>query len=158
MPLEEKKCYAIACRSSTATSILVSSSSPWRVSLLFPRSMIFPCEISTLTHRRKRTRTRKMVTRRHVCSSPTIAFRSRLDMSTTSGLRRNRSLDTNSTVSNYDNGSSSMFGDNDYEQDRFSLIELSNQRKAAKHPKPSDTIVQIWTAHSPESCLFLQVW
>ncbi len=47
--------------------------------------------------------------------------------------------------SDYDNGSSSIFNDNDYEQDRLSLIETSSQRKISikQQAKSPETIIHI---------------
>lgn len=68
----------------------------------------------------------------------------RLDRSRSYKLRRNRSMETSRTDSDYDNGSSSIFNDNDYEQDRLSLIETSSLRKStSKQVKPSDAIVHV---------------
>lgn len=59
-------------------------------------------------------------------------------------FRRNRSVDLSHTDSDYDNGSSSIFDDNDYQQDRISLVETSSQRKSnKKQVKSPDTIINI---------------
>lgn len=67
-----------------------------------------------------------------------------LDLSNSYKLRRNRSIDTSHTGSDYDNGSSSIFNDNDYEQDRLSLIDTPSQRKSnTKQVKPPDAIIHV---------------
>ncbi|CAF1137863.1 unnamed protein product [Adineta ricciae] len=72
------------------------------------------------------------------------AFVFYLDLSQSFKLRRNRSVDTCHTGSDYDNGSSSIFNDNDYEQDRLSLIETSSQRRTStKQVKSPDTIIHV---------------
>jgi len=60
-------------------------------------------------------------------------------------FRRNRSIDLSQTDSDYDNHSSSIFDDNDFEQDRLSLVELSSQRKHGKKQvkPPPDTVINI---------------
>ncbi len=66
------------------------------------------------------------------------------DLSDSLTFQRNRSIDRSQAGSDYDNGSSSIFNDNDYEQDRLSLIESSSQRRAgSKQVKPADTIIHI---------------
>ncbi|CAF3335161.1 unnamed protein product [Rotaria socialis] len=76
--------------------------------------------------------------------SSSKAYSEPKDVSNPSKLRRKKSIDISMAGSDYDNGSSSIFNDNDYEQDRLSLIEISSQRKnAAKQIKSPDTIVHI---------------
>jgi hypothetical protein len=66
------------------------------------------------------------------------------DISNSPKFRRNRSIDNSLNSSNYDNGSSSIFNDNDYEQDRLSLIETSSQRKGGiKQQKSPETIIHV---------------
>ncbi|CAF1131502.1 unnamed protein product [Rotaria sordida] len=66
------------------------------------------------------------------------------DISNSSKYRRSRSINNSLTGSDYDNASSSIFDDNDYEQDRLSLIETSSQRRIAiKQPKSPDTIIHV---------------
>lgn len=67
-----------------------------------------------------------------------------IDLSNSSKKRSHRSTDASIAGSDYDNGSSSIFTDNDYEQDRLSLIETSSQRKLGiKQTKTPDTIVHV---------------
>ena len=61
----------------------------------------------------------------------------RLDLSK---FRRNRSLEPSLAESDYDNGSASIFTDNDYDQDRLSLLETSSQRK---QPTSPETIIHL---------------
>ncbi|CAF0933841.1 unnamed protein product [Rotaria sordida] len=66
------------------------------------------------------------------------------DISNSSKYRRSQSINNSLTGSDYDNASSSIFDDNDYEQDRLSLIETSSQRRIAiKQPKSPDTIIHV---------------
>ncbi|CAF2318684.1 unnamed protein product [Rotaria sp. Silwood2] len=76
--------------------------------------------------------------------SSSKAYSEPKDISNYSKHRRNRSTNPSLTESDYDNGSSSIFNDNDYEQDRLSLIEISSQRRIAmKQQKSPDTIIHI---------------
>ena len=68
----------------------------------------------------------------------------RLDSSTPTKFRRNRSLEASLAGSDYDNGSASVFTDNDYDQDRLSLLETSSQRKLSKHVASPETIIHLW--------------
>jgi len=67
------------------------------------------------------------------------------DISNSPKFRRNRSIDNSVNSSNYDNDSSSIFNDNDYEQDRLSLIETSSQRKGGikQQQKSPETIIHV---------------
>jgi hypothetical protein len=67
------------------------------------------------------------------------------DLSNSSHIRRNRSIDTSQASSEYDNGSSNIFDDNDYEQDHISLIETSSQRRLGmKQQQPTpETIINV---------------
>ena len=59
-------------------------------------------------------------------------------------FRPNRSAENSVSESDYDNGSSSIFNDNDYQQDRLSLIESSSsQRKLGKQVTSPDTIIHL---------------
>ncbi|CAF0754628.1 unnamed protein product [Rotaria sp. Silwood1] len=76
--------------------------------------------------------------------SSSKAYSEPKDISNSSKFRRKRSTDPSLTGSDYDNGSSSVFDDNDYEQDRLSLIETSSQRRIGiKQQKSPDTIIHI---------------
>jgi hypothetical protein len=67
-----------------------------------------------------------------------------LDIVNSYKFRRNRSMDDSRAASDYDNSLSSIFNDNDYEQDRSSLIETSSQRKLAmKQTTSPETIINV---------------
>ncbi len=67
-----------------------------------------------------------------------------LDTSNSFKFRRNRSSGTSHTASDYDNSSSSIFNDNDYQQDRLSLVETSSQRKhPIKQATSPETIIHV---------------
>lgn len=73
---------------------------------------------------------------------PSVIYLS--DISHSSTFQRNRSRENSQADSDYDNGSSSIFNDNDYEQDRLSLLETASQRRLAiKQSKTPETIINI---------------